>query len=307
MALDYNQLSATTHKHFVKKLVDNVFDSDPWLQRMKKKDGYKKLSGGSSVVLPLSYARTSAAGWYSGADTLSTTDNEQITAAEYQWKQFYVNISISRDEELKNSGPEQIIDMVKSKTKIAEDTLIDYLGDGLYSAGTDPKSIVGTRVLLATSGTIGGIPATDYSWWRAQVDSSTTTLTMAAMQTVFNNCSINNKTPTVGLATRANYNRYYALLQPQQRFVDGDTAKGGFQNLMFNGIPIIVGSKVPTGHLIFANESHLNLFVHKDEDMRFRPFQEPVNQNVKTAKIFWMGAFGSDNLRMSGALTALTA
>lgn len=307
MPLSYDQLSAITKKFYVPKLVDNIFDSDPLLQRYRKKGNYKKVSGGTSLMMPLNYALTTAAGWYAGADTLSTTDNQQITAAEYQWKQFYANISISRDEELKNSGDAQVIDLVKSKTQIAESTVADYLGDGLYHDGTTAKSIVGTRVFISTANTVGGIDQTQYSWWRAQVDSTTTTLSLNAMQTVFNNCSINNKTPTVAVATRANYNRYYALLQPQQRFVDGDTAKGGFQNLMFNGIPFIVGAKVPSGYVIFLNEDNVSLSVMKDEDMRFEPFQKPINQNVKVAKIYWMGAHGSDNNRMHGALTAITA
>ena len=309
MPLTYDQLSAITKKHYVPKLIDNIFDSDPLLQRLKKKDRYQRISGGTSVMFPLSYALTTSAGWYTGAETLQTTDNNQITAAEFDWKQLYVNISIERSEELKNSGDAQVIDLVKAKTQIAEDTMVDYLGDGLYSAGTNAKSIVGTRLLVVGSGqTVGGISTTDNSWWRSQIDSTTTTLGLPAMQTLFNRATINSKSPTVGMATRTIFNSYWGLLQPQQRFTDGDTAKGGFQNLMFNGMPIISGSKVSSSQpLLFLNEASFALKVHKDEDMRFQPFQSPVNQNVKTAKVFWMGAFGTDNLRMSAAFTALVA
>jgi hypothetical protein len=307
MALSYDQLSAITKKYYVPKLVDSIFDSDPLLKRYKDKGRYKKIGGGTSVMMPLNYALTTAAGWYSGADTLSTTDNDQITAAEYQWKQAYANISITRSDELQNMGDAQVVDLVKSKVQIAEKTLADYIQGGLYHSGSTAKSIVGTGLFLSASNTVGGIAQGTYSWWQAQVDSSTTTLTLAAMQEVWNDCTINNSSPTVILATRANYNRYYALLQPQQRFVDGETAKGGFQNLLFNGVPVIVGSKVPSSNIQFLNEEHLCLFVHKDEDMRFEDFQKPVNQNVKVAKVYWMGAHGTDNCRMLGALTAIAA
>lgn len=307
MALTYDQLSAITKKYYVPKLVDSIFDTDPWLQRMKKNGQYKTTATGTSAMMPLNYAQVTAAGWFSGADTLSTTDNDVITAAEYSYKQFYTNISISRDDELKNTGDAQVIDLVQSKVKIAESTAADYLGDGIYSSGTNAKSIGGTRVFLVTTGTAGGIDAAANSWWRSQNDTATTTLTISAMQTVYNNCVINNKTPSVVLATRANYNRYYALLQPQQRFTDGDTGKGGFSSVMFNGIPLIAGSKVPSGYLQFIQEDTINFIVFKDEDMRFEPFQKPVNQNVKVAKIYWMGAFGCNNLRMNGVMTAITA
>lgn len=306
MALTYDQISAITEKKFVPKLVDNIFDSDPLLQRGKKKF-QMLLDGGTSIMQPLNYAQVTASGWYSGAETLSTTDNDIITAAEYAWKQLYVNITISRRDELVNSGDAAIINLVKSKTQIAEKTMIDKLGDGLYSAGTDSKSIVGLRVIVDSDSSVGGIDSGDYSWWQAEEDSSTTTTSMAKLNEMFTTLSINNEHPTVGMCTRAIYGYYYSLLQPQQRFTDSETAKGGFSSLMFNGIPIIAGSKVPSSHLFFLNENYLHLYVHKDENMRFEAFQKPINQNVKVAKIYWMGAFGSSNNRMHGKFTALAS
>lgn len=307
MALSYDQLSAISRKKYVPKMIDNIFDSDPLLQRLKKKGRYKRIDGGTSVMMPLLYAQTASAGWYDGSESLSVSDNEQWSSAEFQWKQCYANITIVRKQELQNMGEAAVLDLVKQKTMAAEKTLTDYLQEGLYSDGTNSKSIIGTQVFLSTSNTVGGISQSDYSWWQANVDTTTTTLNIAAMDTVYSDATINGKSPTVGLATRANWNRYHALLQPQQRFTDGETAKGGFQNLMYRGIPLIMGPKVPTGDLIFLNEENIALHVHKEEDFRFEPFAKPVDQNVKTAKIYWMGAFGTDQCRAHAALTALTA
>ena len=306
MALTYDQISAITEKKFIPKLYDAVFDSDPLLARLKKKS-YMKVDGGTKLIIPLNYAQTSASGWYSGADTLQTADNDQITGAEYEWKQLYANISITRRDELINSGDQQILNFVKSKTQIAEKTMMDKLGDGIYSAGTDSNSIVGLRVLVDNANTVGGIAQASYSWWQSQENTSTTTLTMAALQTMFQTLSINSDSPTVVMATRDNYSRYYALLQPQQRFMDAETAKGGFTSLMFNGVPFIAGSKVPSSHIFMLNENYLHLCVHKDEDMRFEPFQKPGNQNVKVAKVYWFGAFATSNARMQGKFTAVAA
>jgi hypothetical protein len=305
MPLSYDQISAITEKKFIPKLADNVFDSNPLLQRLKKKS-YEKLDGGERIIVPLNYAMVTASGWYSGADTLSTTDNEIITAAEYTWKQLYANISISRADELKNSGDSQVLSLVKNKVKIAEKTMMDKLGTGVYSAGSDPKSIIGLRDIVATDQTVGGISQSSYSWWQAQVDSSTTTLTIAAMQSRHNACTVDSDSPTVIATTRSLYNSFYALLQPQQRFHDSESAKAGFSSLMFNATPVIADSYCPASHMFFLNEKYLHLFAHKDEDMRFEAFQKPINQNVKVAKIYWMGAMGSSNNRLHGAMTAVT-
>ena len=218
----------------------------------------------------------------------------------------YANISINRLEELKNSGDAQKLSLVKNKVKIAEKTMIDKLGTGIYSSGTDPKSIIGLGSIVGTANTVGGIDQSAYSFWRGQVDSSTTTLSIAAMQALWNNCSIDADQPTVIVTTRTLFNSFYNLLQPQQRFVDSEMAKAGFTSLMFNGAPVLSDSHCSSGDMYMINENYLHLFVHQDEDMRFEPFQKPINQNVKVAKVYWTGALGSSNNRLHGKLDVLT-
>jgi hypothetical protein len=303
---NFDQVSAVTQKYYVPKLYDNIFDSNPLLQRLKKK-AYEKISGGTQIVVPLNYATNTSGGWYSGAETLDTSDSETITAATFEWKQLYENITIQRMDELKNSGTAKMVNFVKSKMQIAEKSMIDKMSTGLYSSGTNAKSILGLRVFISASNTVGGISQSSNSWWQAQVDSTTTTMSIAALQAIDTDCTVNNDAPTVIVGTRTLYNSYYALLQPQQRFQDEETAKGGFKSLMFNGKPFLADSYAPASHVLFINESAVGFKVHEDEDMRFEPFQKPVNQNVKTGKIYWAGAFTVNNCRLLGGLTALTA
>lgn len=308
MALTWDNISSITEKKFLPKAIDNIFDSNPLLQRLRDNGNFKTVDGGTSVMMPLEYATDSSSGWYTGAETLSTADVEVLTAAEYAWKQAYANITIVRADELKNMGDAAKVDLVKTKTKNAEKTLADKLGTGLYSAGTDSKSIVGLGVMMSNSNTVGGISESTYSWWRpAGLNTTTTTLTMSAMQTCYNAATVGNDGPTVIMTTRANYNRYWALLQPQQRFVDSKSADAGWSSLMFNGTPVIVDSHATTAGMYFLNEKYLYLVAHEKENFRFDPFMGIPNQNVKTAKIYWMGVFGTSNLRMQSALTAITA
>jgi len=306
MALTWDVVSSITEKKFIKKLSDNIFDSNPLLKRLKQKS-YEKIDGGTSIMVPLNYATTTASGWFTGADSLSTADNENISAAEYSWKQIYANITVTRLDELKNSGDAQKISLVKSKVQIAEKTILDTMGTAVYNDGTTNNALVGLRAIVSASSTVGGIAQSTNSWWSAQVDSSTTTFSLTALQTQYNACSVDNDAPTVIMATRANYNRFYGTLQPQQRFMDSETAKAGFSSLMFNGTPFIADSHCPTSHIFLLNENYLHLFAHKDEDMRFEPFQKPISQNIKIAKVFWMGALGSSNNRLHGKQSAVAA
>jgi hypothetical protein len=307
MPLTYDQLTAVTRRKYIPKLVDNIFDSDPLLKRSKEKGWYTSIDGGTSIFQPLLYAQTTAAGSYSPTATLDTTDNDQFTSAEYQWKFYYANITITGADKHKNMGDSQVLDFVKNKVMAAEMTLKDKIGDGIYSTGGTATDIGGLRLIVDNANTVGGIDQSTYSWWQAQEDGTTTTLTISALQTMYNNLCINGKTPSVIVATRTNYNRYYALLQPQQRFVDQETAKAGFQNLMFNGTPFIVGPKAPSSHIFMLNEEFLNLYYHPQRDFAFDPFLRVVNQDLESGKVFWMGNLGSSNNRMHGKFTAIAA
>jgi hypothetical protein len=307
MALSLDQLNAITHKKILPKMYDNIFDSNPLLKRILASGQYQSQEGGTSIDVPLNYASTSSSGWYSGTETLATDDNESISAASFSWKNLYTGITISDEDELKNSGAAGVLKLVASKSMIAEKTIKDLLGTALYSDGTDSSSIQGLRDIVATDQTVGGIDQSSYSWWQAQVDSSTTTMTLSALNSLFEDCVIDSEKPTVAVATRANYNRYYNLLQPQQRFQDSSVAKGGFQSLMFNGLPFISDSHVPTNHVFFINEKHLHLFYHPQRNFSMEPWQKPLNQQLKLCRILWMGALASSNNRLHGKFSALAA
>jgi hypothetical protein len=307
MAVSVDQLTAITHRFIMPKMYDNIFDSNPLLKRLLSSGQYKSVDGGTSIDIPLNYAQQSAAGWFSGADTLDTSDSENISVARYDWKSLYAGISITEEDEMKNGGSKGVLKLLASKAQIAEKTIKDQLGTGLYSDGTTAKSIIGLRDIVATDQTVGGIAQSTNSFWQGIVDSTTTTLTIAAMNTVFENASIDSEKPTVGVTTRTNYTRYYNLLQPQQRFTDGETAKAGWSNLMFNGVALLADSHVPANHLFFLNEKHLWLCYHPEMNFTSEPFQRPINQRVKVSRIVWMGAFGSSNNRLHAKMSALTA
>lgn len=305
MALTYSEISSITQKLYIPKLVDNIFASNALLNRWRKK-AYRLEGGGTSIMQPLLYATTTAAGWYSGSDTLSTTANDQISAAEFQWRQAYANITITRSDELKNGGKEQIVNFVKAKVQAAEKTLADSLGTGLFNAGTTTNAIEGLRLACAGTGsTYGGISKTDYSWWRGKTDSSTTSFTLPAFQSLFGDCTIDNDKPTVAVTTQDIYDDVYAALTPMQRFTDKSTANGGFTNIMLNGIPVIVDSHCPDYYMFLLNEAYIELVAHRDENFRFEPFIKPVNQNVSTAKVYWAGNLTMSNCRMQGFFSAL--
>jgi hypothetical protein len=305
MALDIDQINAVSRRYYLPKLVDNIYVGTPELARAKK-NSLKMVDGGTDIRIPLEYAEGNFQ-WFTGSETLSTADTEQFTSAVYTWKQCTAPITISRLDELKNMGAAQVVDFVKSKMKAAEKTLKQNMSEAFFNAGTDAKAIVGLRAIVDAASTVGGISQSTYSWWQAQEDTSTTTLSIAALESLFLDCQEDSEAPSVAYTTKTLYGKYYGLLQPSQRFVDEDSAKGGFKSIMFNGIPVLACSNAPASHWFFINESYLHLFVHSEENMRMEDLEAPRNQAVKSGRILWAGALGSSNSRYHGKFDALTA
>jgi hypothetical protein len=303
----YTQVSALTEKHFMPKVHDQIFDSNIVARRLKKGGRYKKTPGGTSIVIPLNYAMASASAWYQGSEDLNITDNDVICAGQVEWAQLHAAVVISGLDRLINAGPQQVLSFVQQKIEIAKKTMMDKLGTGIFSDGTDSKSIVGLRDWVATDQTVAGLSQTTNTWWAGQVDSTTTTFGLSALQTGYTLCCIDNMKPTLGVCTRAILNRLWGALQPQQRFTDSETASAGFSNIMFNQVPVVFDSYCPANHFFFLNEDNLGLHYHPERDIKMMPFADVVGNDVQVAQIYWMGAFASYNNRTHFKASALSA
>jgi hypothetical protein len=310
MTVSVSAINAITKQQFIPKLVDNVMLSNALLYSLEKNKGLETVDGGVDIRVPVRYARYSARGWYAGAESQSTSYNEKKTALVFDWKQFYVNITISGLDKLKNQGESKVIDHVRSEVESAEEDLRDSFGTGLYSNGsTDPKSIVGLRGFLSTSATYGGISQSSESWLQSNIDSTTTTNSLAKMQERYETAQFNNEMIDLILTTQTLFNGYWGLLQPQQRFSDGDTAKAGFKNLLFNGATVLKDDYCPSSNMIFLNTKHLKLYSHKDRKFpgEYVDFRKFFDQDAEIATMQWAGAFVCDGPRYQAAMTALTA
>src|SRR5690606_20067825 len=109
---------------------------------LKQADQIRQIAGGNKIVLPLIHALNGTAGSFSGYDTLPTTPQEGITAAEYEWREYAVSIAISGFEEAVNNGEQEVIDLLEAKVMQAEETVLEnmdvmFLSDGTGNSGKD--------------------------------------------------------------------------------------------------------------------------------------------------------------------------
>lgn len=310
MAITVSAINAITKQAFIPKLQDNVMLSNAMLYFLEKNKGFENLDGGQDIRVPVRYARFSSRGWYSGSETQNTAYNEKKTALVFPWAQYYVNITISGLDKLKNAGENKVIDHVRSEVEAAEDDIRDSFGTGIYSNGTtNTKSIIGTAGYLSTSASYGGISQSTESWFQAAMDTTTTSLSLGAMQSRWEACKFNNEVPTLITTTASIFSSFWSLLQPQQRFADGDAAAAGFKNLLFNGAPVMHDDYVPANNMQFHNTKFIRLYSHKDRKFpgEYVDFRKFFDQDAEVATMQWAGAFICSGARYQAAMTGLTS
>lgn len=304
---NYSEIVTTTIQNRSKKLADNVSQNTALLLRLKKKGKIRPFSGGSSIFEEIFYAENNTFGWYSGYDPINVAPSDVITSAEYTMKQAVVAVSMSGTEELQNSGPEQMIDLLAARVENAEQTMLNNISTGVYSDGTGSggKQIGGLQLLIAdtpTSGTVGAINRATYSWWRNVSYDATTdggaAATSANIQTYMNRVYIQlvrgTDAPDLIVADNNYYRLYLESLQNIQRITTDEMAQAGFQSLKYMNADVVLdggyGGDAPTNHMYFINTNYLSFRPHRDRNMvpigkeRFA-----VNQDAMVKLIGWAG------------------
>jgi hypothetical protein len=314
-----NTVTALSRRLIMPRIADNVYNSNVLFYRWYHANKFAQ-QGGTQIEAPLMYLDMAAGGSYSGYQLLNVTPSDTIQNAAWVWKQYWVPVTVDGLTLLRADSPLAIADYIATQFKQAEMSMSNNLGTGLWSDGTNANDIDGLREAVdagTVAATYAGITRTGNTWWQSQIDSTTTTLSMNALQSLFGSCQAGGRAPTIIFSTQANYNRYWNLnLAPQQFPVqpggkDMQLAQSGFENLLFNGVPWLVDSHIPTtgteGNLFLLNEDYFQVVVASRADFNLQDFQTPTNQDAMTALLLWAGNLICQNVQRQGKFTALTA
>lgn len=311
-----NTVNSIARRFIMPEITDNIYGSIPLFFRLSRA-GKRMVQGGTQIEAPLLYAKMAAGGFYSGYDLLDVSPSDTIKNGAWDWKQYYVPVSVDGLTLIKTDQPEAIANFLTQYFQQAEMMMGDLLDVGLWSSGATAKQIDGLRgavddgTVLATYGGIGSRTTTN-AFWQSVIDSSTTTMTMAKLQSVFGLASSGGRHPTIIFSTQVLYNAYWGLNVGTQQFPaepmghDEQLAQAGFSNLLFNGVPWLVDVNVPASHVFFLNEDYLNFCVSPRADFYLEDFQIPANQDAMVAKLLWAGNLVVTNVARQAKMTALT-
>jgi hypothetical protein len=306
MALTYSQLNAIAQNTIDKTLTNNVYSASPVLKRFS--DKAKKVSGGLQIQVPVVSSAPSGGGSYSDLDTLTISRTDNMSAAVYDWKQYYEPIRVSRLDLAKTSGDTGKLDLVASKIKIGEMNLAENLSDGLFSDGTgnSGKDITGFEAMVSASSTYGGIAVADMATWAAVVKANggaDRALTLALIQSLIGSVTDGKEAPTLLVSRQNVFDEAYNLFTAFQRIESEEIGKLGFKSLMINGIPLVVDSHAAAKTIYAFNEEYCHMFIHKDNNMRKEHHASLETTDSMLTKVFWMGNLGCSQRRRQGKLS----
>ncbi len=312
-------VTAISRRYILPEIADNVYNSNPLFFRANQ-SLRRNVQGGTQIEVPLMYTTLAAHGAYSGYDQLSVTPTDSIQNAAFGWRQYYATVTVDGLTLIRVNSPEAIANFLTIYFAQAEMQMADDLGVGMWSdTVTNTKLIDGMAGAIDNSGvaaTYGGITRSSNTWWESQEDSTTTTMTLSALQALFGSCTAGGRHPTIIFSTQHQYNNYWALNTSFQQFPafpqgkDEQLAQAGFNNLVFNGVPWLVDSHIPTtgtnGNLYFINEDFFSFVVASNVDFYLEDFITPVDQDAMVAKLLWAGNVVLNNCQLQGKFTALT-
>lgn len=315
MALNYNALEALTGKKYIPKLVDNVFKSNPFLTYLKQRQ--KPYDGGYKIVEPIIYNELGGIQSYTLYDTVTYDTNIPVTAAEFEPKNVVAGIIISKDEELKNTGENQVLSMLESKIQIVEESLKKYMTNVLYGDGTgnNGKDITGIGAAISDTGAYGGIDRTTEIWWKAKVLSNSGTpgtpaaLDWDKMVQLFMSLSDGNDQPDMILCGSATWIEYHKLIKNNITInsdVSRKMASLGFNTLEFFGKPLVADPNCPEGTMYFLNSRYIKLRPHKQANFTATKFRPDDTRIAKKKEILWTGNLTINNCRRFGKLTDIS-
>lgn len=312
-------VTAIASRYIAPYIHDQVYGDNPLTFRLVK-NNKKVITGGTHIEVPLMYARFDHGGFYSGFDLLPIAPMNTIKNAVHDWKQLAVTMAVDGLTLIKTDSPEAIANYIQLQSDQANMEMAEWMATGIWSDGTAPKSITGL-VAAVDDGTIaatyGGIDRSTNTWWRSAVDSSTTTLSVTWLNGLMGQVTKGGHSPSLIVSGRDQYNRYYGLVAAKQQFNveagghDEQLGSAGFTNLLFNNVPWVVDSHVPTGsgsntQIFILNERVIDLYVSPRADFVMDPFVEPANQDAMVSKIRWAGELGVHNCQLQAKATAIT-
>lgn len=308
-----DNLYTTTWENRKARVADQIFDATPFFFWMRDKGRIEFEQGGRFIAEPLRYAKMDNVAWIGKGGTVSLNDTEFLTEAHFDWRYQAIPIVRFGVDDQKNRAKHLIMRLMNSKLDNAMDTAIDDFETRLAAAaGSASTGIDGLQLMVAddpTTGTVGGIDRSVYSWYRNQTDTMTTvsfaTTGLARMRTMLNNCrnNLGSDAPDLILSGQDPYEYYEDTAEDRHRITGSQKMlDAGFENLAYKGITMLWSPSIGD-RMYFLNTKFIRLVIDTMLNFDMTEWKPIPNQpNDRAAQIVTAAQMTLSRARCQGVI-----
>jgi len=275
------------------RLTNQIYRTSPLLYRIFRVAREGEYPGarivdsveGVSVVEPLLVEQIATPGQatcgaYNTGETAEfaplSTSTDKIKGAQYVFKNYRLALAIdNRDLVLMSKAAR--FDVLAAKTREAVRNIQEAMANDLYANHADgTKYMVGLQAMVASTGTVGGIDKSTYSWWRGWTkDVGSAALDYPNLNYCYYRIKkyVDAQPPTIIVTTPEVLEKFEDQISTVKVAADGGTIvrlllaateggkrrvlDGGFEAFYFKGIPMVADPYCPSGKAFMIDERRL--------------------------------------------------
>ena len=333
MAIQNDILSSTARARS-KKALDNLFQTVPLLDHIKKAGGVEVINGGQRITRAAILAEHSnITQLATGYEAVSSSVADVLRSPEYEWCDFVAPIVITKKDELSNRGENAVISIADSRMK----SVI-----GMLKREWELQTIRGTSTVLTELGSlngvntatgwleelafqapqtniVGGLSKATYSasnWQNQMFDVSAGGLNFGnnglnGMAELMLQTQIYAPEGSVDLilASPTSYRLYKNTLQAQERYMPKETVlDAGRLALAYNGALMYiennlgnaVGANTPS--MYFLNTKSMKVVFDSEANFSMTDFEHKSGFAAREAQMFVRTQIVADHLASLGVL-----
>lgn len=312
------QVATMTGRARSRVLKDAISDNQPVMAAMKEHGGISDEDGGRTIVEEGMTAQNVNVAWVSESGTAPLGDQKVLDALEYDWKYIIGSVSWTLAEQYKNSGGSdtKFADLIGAKYDVLEESVQNVFHGGMLSngTGTGGLQLQGLAALVSTTpttGTVGGVDRSSANavWARNQAFDTSSAWSEGAVDSGnvkrFLNKGINGSIrggkvmQQVGIMGQTHHEALDSALQAIQNINDvTGTGKGGFDKLVYRGVPMYMGNGINYSgetamtltrtYLLCVKPGGVNLRFHKKAKFDLLAPVDSADQAARTRLMFTM-------------------
>jgi len=299
---------------------DNIFEEYSQLKRMEEGNAFKAYTGGRSLIGTIEYKVNTTVESISPTQELDTEIVDVFDEWEANWKQYAGTFSMTSFEEAVNRGDSAKFNLEKGKLKNLRMSMRKRINEDIFGATTNATDLSGLQSLVPdnpATGTVQGINAGTYTFWRSKQTSGAQTTSAydnlrASMRTIRTSCSKGQGVmyPTQYVTGSGTANGYEGLLIANERIVDkkDSSANGGFQGdvYYFGTAHVYWDGDCADARMYALNQDNLKMAYQTGYWFKGYPGVNPAGQLLNVFKAETQCQLFSNNRRHLGVITAIS-